>query len=161
LTNTDWQFTTSGAYTIYNNDPVNDGLYGKLYNHYAVTDSRGLCPTGWHVPSDAEWTTLENQLGGSSVAGGALKSTATQPTPGGWNSPNTGATNSSGFSALPGGRRSGDGDFYSMTSNGFWWSSSVLSGSNAWSRYLDYDNSLVNRFNANRTAGFSVRCCRD
>ncbi|MFM8838128.1 MAG: FISUMP domain-containing protein, partial [Bacteroidota bacterium] len=80
LSNSAWDTTTSGAYAIYNNDPVNDGLYGKLYNHYAVTDSRGLCPTGWHVPSDAEWTTLENHLGGISVAGGALKSTSMHPT---------------------------------------------------------------------------------
>ncbi|MFM7700496.1 MAG: fibrobacter succinogenes major paralogous domain-containing protein, partial [Bacteroidota bacterium] len=107
---------------------MNDGLYGKLYNHYAVMDSRGLCPIGWHVPSDAEWTTLENQLGGSSVAGGALKSTAMQPTSGGWNSPNTGATNSSGFTALPGGLRNHFGVFSYVSGNGCWWSSSVLSG---------------------------------
>jgi len=161
LANTSWQTTTSGAYAIYNNDPVNDGLYGKLYNHYAVADSRGLCPTGWHVPSDAEWTTLENQLGGSSVAGGALKSTAMQPTPGGWASPNTGATNSSGFTALPGGRRTSGGGFSLMTNVGDWWSSSVSSGSRAWYRGLNLNFSYVNRSDFNRTLGFSVRCCRD
>jgi len=161
LSNSDWGNTTSGAYAIYNNDTVNDGLYGKLYNHYAVTDSRGLCPTGWHVPSDAEWTTLENQLGGSSVAGGALKSTATQPTPGGWTSPNTGATNSSGFAALPGGLRYNDGDFSDVSSYGDWWSSSVSSGSNAWLRDLSHNGSVIGRFNNSRASGFSVRCCRD
>ncbi|NDC72947.1 MAG: hypothetical protein EBZ62_05760, partial [Sphingobacteriia bacterium] len=161
LSNSDWENTASGAYAIYNNDPVNDGLYGKLYNHYAVTDSRGLCPTGWHVPTDAEWTTLENQLGGSSVAGGSLKSTATQPTLGGWLSPNTGATNSSGFTALPGGLRFSYGGFSGMTGDGFWWSSSVSSGSFAWYRYLFNDGSNVLRNSGYRTVGFSVRCCRD
>jgi uncharacterized protein (TIGR02145 family) len=155
LSNSAWQNTTSGAYAIYNNDPVNDGLYGKLYNHYAVTDNRGLCPTGWHVPTDAEWTTLENQLGGQ---GGALKSTATQPTPGGWNPPNTGATNSSGFTALPGGLRLNDGNFYTMPSVGYWWSSSV---SNAWSRYLYNNYSTIIRSNDNRAYGLSVRCLKN
>jgi len=160
LNNSAWQNTTSGAYAIYNNDPVNDGLYGKLYNHYSVTDSRGLCPTGWHVPSDAEWTSLENLLG-SSVAGGALMSTATQPTPGGWNLPNSGATNSSGFTALPGGLRNYFGDFYAMTSYGCWWSSSVAAGSSAWSRDLSTKASVIFRIDYSRTLGFSVRCCRD
>ena len=161
LNNSQWSSKTSGAYTIYNNDPVNDGLYGKLYNHYAVTDSRGLCPTGWHVPSDSEWTALENQLGGSSVAGGALKSEAMQPTLGGWVSPNMGATNSSGFSALPGGIRYYYGDFSTITGVGVLWSSSVWSGSNAWIRLLTSDNSLVYRSNFGRTSGLSVRCVRD
>jgi len=161
LSNSAWGNTTSGAYAIYLNNPVNDGLYGKLYNHYAVTDGRGLCPTGWHVPSDAEWTTLENQLGGSSVAGGALKSTAMQPTPGGWNSPNTGATNSSGFTALPGGLRDENGDFNDMAFSGYWWSSSVSSGSLAWSRDLYFSDSSIGRYGNGRTLGFSVRCCRD
>jgi len=162
LSNSAWANTTSGAYAIYDNKPVNDGLYGKLYNHYAVTDSRGLCPTGWHVPSDAEWTTLENQLGGSSVAGGALKSTAMQPTPGGWISPNAGATNSSGFTALPGGLRGNYGDFRNVTDYGYWWSSSVSSGSSAWIRYLGSSGSNIYRDGYYlRSNGFSVRCCRD
>ena len=161
LNNNDWGSTTSGAYAIYNNDPVNDGLYGKLYNHYAVTDSRGLCPTGWHVPTDGEWTTLENHLGGSGVEGGALKSTAMQPTLGGRQSTNTVATNSSGFTALPGGLRYLNGDFHLMTTNGCWWSSSDLSGSNAWSRSLNCYSSDVGRNLNARTSGFSVRCCRD
>ena len=161
LSKSAWETTNSGAYAIYDDDPANDGLYGKLYNHYAVTDSRGLCPTGWRVPSDAEWTTLENRLGGSSVAGGALKSTAMQPTPGGWDSPNEGATNSSGFTALPGGLRYYFGDFYFMTDLGFWWSSSVSSGSSAWTRGLDNNFSSIYRYTNYRSNGFSVRCCRD
>jgi uncharacterized protein (TIGR02145 family) len=162
FSNSAWQNTTSGAYAIYNNDPVNDGLYGKLYNHYAVTDSRGLCPTGWHVPSDGEWITLENQLGGQSVAGGVLKSTAMQPTPGGWNSPNTGATNSSGFTALAGGLRNIYGAFGGIFNNGLWWSSSVASGSSAYSRTLNNNDSLiVSSTSGGRADGFSVRCVRD
>ncbi|MFM8317865.1 MAG: fibrobacter succinogenes major paralogous domain-containing protein, partial [Bacteroidota bacterium] len=161
LSNSAWENTTSGAYAIYNNDPVNDGLYGKLYNHYAVTDNRGLCPTGWHVPSDAEWTTLENQLGGSNVAGGALKSTATQPTPGGWNPPNTGATNSSGFNALPSGRRAFNGSIDGMSSNGYWWSTLVTSGSTAQYRYLSYNNSIVVSYNFASASGYSVRCLKN
>jgi len=172
LSNADWQFTTSGAYAIYNNDPVNDGLYGKLYNYFAATDSRGLCPTGWHVPSDGEWNILVKYLDPnadtvcincvqSSTVGGALKSTAMQPTPGGWNSPNTGATNSSGFTALPGGLRISNGDFYGLTNNGVWWSSSVSSGSGAWSRDLNNGSSNIYRDSFGRAFGFSVRCCRD
>ncbi len=172
LSNGAWQGTTSGAYAMYNNDPVNDGLYGKLYNHYAVTDSRGLCPTGWHVPSDGEWKVLTKYLDPSAdtntasntvstTAGGALKSTATQPTPGGWSSPNTGATNSSGFTAPPGGFRFINGGFGYLTDYGNWWSSSVLSASNAWSRDLFYFYSDIFRNYNGRTLGFSVRCCRD
>ena len=160
LSNSAWENTTSGAYAIYNNDPMNDGLFGKLYNHYAVTDSRGLCPTGWHVPSDGEWTILENYLGGSSVAGGALKSTATQPTPGGWASPNSGATNSSGFTALPGGLRDESGDFNGV-SNGYWWSSTVSSGSRALYRDLSYTYNYFGRVDYYRSRGFSVRCLKN
>ena len=170
LSNSAWQNTTSGAYAIYNNDPVNDGLYGKLYKNYAVTDSRGLCPTGWHVPSDGEWNVLVKYLdpnadticGGcwqSSIVRGLLKSTTTQPTPSGWNPPNTGATNSSGFTALPGGVRGDSGGFGDVTDFGYWWSSSVLSGF-AWGRQL-YNDSGIFRYYSPRTRGFSVRCCRD
>ncbi len=172
LSNSSWQNATSGAYAIYNNDLVNDGLYGKLYNHYTVTDSRGLCPTGWHVPSDGEWNVLVKYLDAnadtvcgncvqSSIAGGALKSTAMHPTPGGWNPPNTGATNSSGFTALPGGLRDTYGDFNFMAYDGSWWSSSVLSGSAARYRFLNNYTSTIGRYTYDRTSGFSVRCCRD
>ena len=160
LSNSTWASTTNGAYAIYNNDPVNDGVYGKLYNHYAVMDTRGLCPTGWHVPTDGEWTTLENHLGGWSVAGGALKSTATQLTPGGWNSPNTGATNISGFSAGPGGLRGDFGAFNYLGFGGYWWSSSLI-GPNAYLLGLGSNDGVVSRGNGYRTDGLSVRCLRD
>ncbi len=161
LSNSAWQNATSGAYAIYNNDPMNDGLYGKLYNHYAVTDSRGLCPTGWHVPSDGEWTALVNHLGGSSVAGGALKSTATQPTLGGWNSPNTAATNSSGFKAIPGGKRFNHGIFDEVGHSAYSWSSSVTQVDWSWNHILYFSSGGIFRSMSLRTDGSSVRCLKD
>jgi uncharacterized protein (TIGR02145 family) len=155
LSDFNWETTTSGAYAIYNNDAANNTLYGQLYNWYAVNDSRGLCPTGWHVPSDAEWTTLETNLGGSSVAGGKMKATT------GWNSPNTDANNESGFTGLPGGCRNEGGPYYFVGSYGFWWSSSELDSDLAWLRKLNYSGSVVYRLGNNRLFGFSVRCVRD
>lgn len=172
LNNSAWESTTDGAYAVYEYEQENDDLYGKLYNHYAVTDSRGLCPTGWHVPMDAEWNILVKYLdpdadttcsniAQSIIAGGALKSKAMQPTTGGWDSPNEGATNSSGFTALPGGLRYNDGDFKDLTIGGYWWSSSVSSGPLAWDRALTKNFSNFYRSLYGRTPGFSVRCVRD
>ena len=155
LSDATWQNTTSGAYAIYNNDAANNILYGKLYNWYAVNDSRGLCPAGWHVPSDAEWTTLETSLGGSSVAGGKMKSTT------GWNAPNTAATNESGFTGLPGGYRTSGGSFSLIGTGGYWWSSAENVSNFAWYRRLFFTNSIVLRSDANKQFGFSVRCVRD
>lgn len=171
LSNTAWENTTAGAYVINNNDPLNDGLYGKLYNHYAVVDSRGLCPTGWHVATDGEWNILVKYLDPnadtlclhcwqSSVAGGMLKSTITQPTPGGWATPNIGATNSSGFTAGPGGRMHPDGSFDPVGGNGSWWSSS-FSGLYAWNRNLHEFSGGIYKPNGLRTVGFSVRCLKE
>jgi len=172
LSNSDWGNTTAGAYAIYDNNPVNDGLYGKLYNHYAVMDTRGLCPTGWHVSTDSEWNVLVKFLDPnadtvcvfcdqSGIAGGALKSTAIQPTPGGWNSPNAGATNSSGFSAGPGALRNPNGGFFNVLGqNGWWWSSS-LDGTFSWYRALSYTNGDFYRSSNNLRFGMSVRCLKD
>ena len=157
----DWQNTTLGAYAIYNNDPVNDGLYGKLYNHYAVNDSRGLCPTGWHVPSDGEWSTLENHLGGSVVAGALLKSILTQPASGGWNPPNAGATNSTGFTGFPGGHRDNGGGYNYFVFNGYWWSSTDAGSEYAWFRHLYYDFAYMSRYTSGQRYGFSVRCLKN
>jgi uncharacterized protein (TIGR02145 family) len=150
-----------GAWCNYDNSSANDALYGKLYNWFAVNDSRGLCPTGWHVPSDEELTTLTNFLGGTSVAGGKMKSTDTTRSSGGWDSPNTGATNSSGFTCLPGGFRSSGGGFSNLGRNGPWWSSSEAGSGSAWFRNLGSNAVFANRnFNDHR-GGFSVRCARD
>ncbi len=154
LTNSQWASTGTGAQAVYNNDPANLATYGRLYSWYAVNDARGLCPVGFHVPTDSEWTVLENALGGSSVAGTALKSSAADSPP--WD-----GSNSSGFSALPGGRRNYDGgNFGLLGSYGYWWSSSP-SGSGAWNRYLLSGYSSVVRGNGLVRHGFSVRCVRD
>ncbi|MFN9709847.1 MAG: FISUMP domain-containing protein [Bacteroidota bacterium] len=147
----------------YNNDQATytANKFGALYNWYAINPAtngnKNVCPTGWHVPTDAEWTTLTNFLGGESAAGGKMKSTGTQY----WPSPNTNATNSSGWSGLPGGYRGFNGPFYDIGLGGIWWSSTELSTVNAWFRNLSYLNGDVNRNSASKTIGFSVRCVRD
>jgi uncharacterized protein (TIGR02145 family) len=150
-----WAGLTTGAWCYYNNDP--ESGYGKLYNWYAVTDPRGLAPTGWHVPSDAEWTTLTTFLGGETLGGGKMKTTGTKS----WITPNTAATNSSGFSGLPGGSRYAGGTFFGIGSYGSWWSSTEYDTADAWYRSLNYDFGGVGRPNNDKRNGFSVRCLRD
>jgi len=154
--NTIWSGLTTGAWCWYDNDNSNDNPYGKLYNWYAVNTNK-LCPTDWHVPSDTEWTMLTDYLGGTSIAGGKMKETGTTH----WISPNTGATNESGFTGLPGGRRNTNGGFLFIGNYGYWWSKSESSSSDAWYRYLDYLDGSVFRFNFDKRYGFSVRCVRD
>jgi uncharacterized protein (TIGR02145 family) len=159
-TNDDWQDASSkkeGAWCYYNNDANNGTTYGKLYNWYAVNDSRGLAPDGWHVPSDAEWTTLSTYLGGESVAGGKLKEAGTTH----WQSPNTDATNETGFTALPGGFRDYDGSFGNIGYFGNLWSSTEYDTSYAWFRHLYYYSSGLFRFSSSKERGFAVRCLRD
>ena len=141
----------------YNDDLNNIYTYGRLYTWYTITDSRNVCPDGWHVPSDAEWTQLTDYLGGASVAGGKLKETGTTH----WNSPNTGATNESGFTALPGGYRYYNGSFNFIGYYGFWWSSTENGATDAWRRDLYYNGAYFYRNNFNKKYGFSVRCVRD
>ncbi|HEY5468895.1 MAG TPA: fibrobacter succinogenes major paralogous domain-containing protein [Bacteroidales bacterium] len=131
--------------------------YGRLYTWNAVTDSRGVCPTGWHVPTDAEWSTLTTFLGDYSVAGGKLKETGTNH----WISPNAGATNETGFTALAGGTRSKDGTFSLMGNYGFWWSSSESSAAYGWGVSMFYGNTGNGRVSLDKQNGFSVRCIKD
>ena len=155
LSTEDWIATTLGAQLVYAGDEANLNTYGRIYNWYAVGDERGLCPSGWHVPTDEEWTTLTDFLGGGSVAGLAMKSSSSD-------SPAWNGNNESGFSALPGGWRLGsNGDFSNEGSNGYWWSASPNGSSGAWSRslYAGYGN--VYRFEYGTRFGFSVRCLRD
>jgi uncharacterized protein (TIGR02145 family) len=163
LSDTAWALTTAGAYSINDNNPQNDTIYGKLYNWYAVADPRGLCPAGWHVPSDGEWTILENFLDGASVAGGKMKSTGTiQAGTGLWYSPNTESTNSSGFTGLPGGFRNYVGGYFNVGFYASWWSSTEFF-TEALDRSLYYNDGGSSRnfdYRA-KTAGFSVRCLRD
>jgi uncharacterized protein (TIGR02145 family) len=169
---TAWANLTTGAWCYYNNDSATGTTYGKLYNWYAVvgiwneasktdvTQRKKLAPTGYHIPSDAEWTTLTTYLGGEGVAGGKMKSTGTSL----WNTPNTGATNSSGFTGLPGGYRDSNGPFNAIGYNGYWWSSSEANTpytTFAWTRYLYYGNGFAFRASFTKNFGFSVRCLRD
>ena len=132
----------------------NYATYGVLYNWTAAMNA---CPDGWHLPSDAEWTELTDYLGGTGVAGGKLKETGTTH----WKSPNTGATNETGFTALPGGSRRYDGPFNYVGSNGFWWSTTESGASSVWGRNINYVNSSVGRDHGYKEVGFSVRCVRD
>jgi uncharacterized protein (TIGR02145 family) len=156
---TQWQNNTTGAWTYYNNDAYNYANYGKLYNWYAVSNTNGnknVCPTGWHVPTDAEWSVLTDYLGGESVAGGKMKEVGTTN----WNNPNTDATNTSLFSALPGGFRV-DGNYSWIGNFGYWWSSTEDNTSSAWSRILSLYNDNAGRLNPNKESGLSVRCLKD
>ncbi len=156
---TKWSNLTTGAWCWYNNDSATYATtYGRLYNWYAVNDPRGLAPEGWHVPTHEEWDELETCLGGSSVAGGAMKEEGLTH----WNSPNTSATNSSGFAGLPGGYRGGSGAFGSVGDGGYWWSASEYSIAFAWYRYLYYKNRRVGRDGGGKKAiGISVRIVRN
>ena len=156
--NTEWANLTTGAYCNYDNNVSYVPTYGRLYNWYAVDESRNIAPEGWHVPSDTEWQTLVDYLGGSNVAGGKIKETGTTH----WNSPNTGATNESGFSALPSGFRDvGTGYYYYLGDYAYFWSSTESSSNYAWGWRLDYDRSGVYRYDYLKRKGFSVRCVRD
>ena len=139
------------AWCYYENDPANGEKYGKLYNWYAVSDTRGLAPAGYHVPSDAEWTKLTDFLG--SDAGKKMKSTS------GWNEDGNG-TNESGFSGLPVGGRYFNCTFDGIGSTGNWWSSTEYDTGRAWGRHLTYYGGGVGRFISEKYYGYSVRCLR-
>jgi uncharacterized protein (TIGR02145 family) len=150
-----WYVMREGAWCYYNNEYANGEIYGRLYNWYAVNDSRGLCPVGWHVPSDEEWTTLEDYLEGSELAGGYMKAMRL------WNSPNAEANNESEFGALPGGYRNGWGVNGDLGKDGFWWSSDALNNADAWDRNLSHKDGAMGRSANNKSLGFSVRCLMD
>ena len=187
LSDSEWSSTTSGAVTVYgegsgtcyNYSPDGNACdelwslneYGRLYNWHAVIDYRGLCPSGWHVPSDLDWTILTNHLGEEGSVGDAMKTTY------GYEDDLNG-TNSSGFSGLPGGRRGASGNYFDYAGNrGYWWSSSVDINNNviwddfepdlaecssgAWLRSLSYVGSFVERYSIDPNSGISVRCVRD
>jgi uncharacterized protein (TIGR02145 family) len=152
-----WFNLTTGAWCHYNNDNQYQNPYGKLYNWHTVADSRNVCPTGWHVPTNAEFTLLTDYLGGYIVAGGKMKSTGTEY----WQSPNAEAINESGFSGLPGGFRDGSGIFNAVGSSGLWWSSTENGTPFAWKRTLFYDNGIAESENPNKKNGCCDRCLRD
>ena len=142
------------AWCYYENNAANGTRYGILYNWYAVNDPRGLAPEGYHIPSDAEWTTLTDFLGGPSIAGTKMKSTS------GWTRSRNG-TNSSGFSGLPGGFRYGSGSFSYIGGYSSWWSSSVYEEGRAWYRNLNSNSNLRRSKDYTMDCGFFVRCLKD
>ena len=153
-----WANLTIGAWCYLNNDPANGPIYGKLYNWYAVNDPRGLAPQGWHVPIDAEFTTLSTCLGGGVVAGGKMKETGTSN----WATPNTAATNSSGFTGLPGRFRRTNGDFLVGNNNvGYWWSNTLNASSQGVVRRLDYNVGNIIEQAIPLNWGLSVRALKD
>jgi uncharacterized protein (TIGR02145 family) len=165
-----WTNLTTGAWCYFENNTANGTTYGKLYNWYAVAGiynsasatnpaiRKKLAPIGWHIPTDVEWTHLTDCLGGITVAGGKMKSTGISL----WLSPNTGATNESSFTALPGGFRYGQGSFfYDTSSSGWWWSSSEQNQSATKAIQLWYDSAMALQADYLKLSGFSVRCIKD
>ncbi len=138
----------------YDNSNANGEIYGRLYTWDAALTA---CPSGWHLPTDEEWTVLTNFLGGDDVAGGKMKETGTIH----WDAPNTDATNISGFTALPGSYRSTDESFYHLGSRGYWWSGTEGAPTLAWRLYIPYNRGQVIWRNENKMAGFSIRCLKD
>ena len=167
--NKKWIEIKTPAYSWYNDDEKTyKDTYGALYNWYAVNKSC-LCPSGWHIPSDQEWKQLELALGLDSSEidktgvrgnneGGQLKKDDTTY----WSNPNIGATNKSGFSAIPGGHRNWKtGDFIDIGLFGTWWSSTEADSNYAWRRTLYYNDEKIRRFTSHKRDGFSVRCVKD
>lgn len=150
----DWEALHVSAYCDYNNDSTNSDIYGRLYNWFAVDSPYMLCPEGWRVPTDDDWTTLTDYLGGGDIAGAKLKEEGTDH----WTAPNSGATNESGFTALPGGYRSSNGNFYGIGASTDYWSSTSASATTAWRRYIYYNGLDISRFHLSKRSGFSVRC---
>ncbi len=149
-----------GAYVDYNNESSNAEIFGRLYNWRAVDDPRNICPDDWHVPSDTEWTELISTIGGSYL-GGNLKDIGTlQDGNGIWHSPNSGATNESGFTALPGGIRNYSAIFTQLSETGGFWSSTEYNALFAYYRYLRYNSSFITRTLTEINSGLSVRCIK-
>jgi uncharacterized protein (TIGR02145 family) len=162
---TTWQNTNMGAWSWYDTTNNYDLPYGKLYNWYAVSDVKGLCPAGWHVPTDAEWTVLVTFLDPGAVvvngiqsqtAGGLMKESGLAH----WVYPNDGASNQSGFTGLPGGRRTSNGVFTMLGFEGSWWTSTA-DLDNGWLRALVYNHDYVLRGSMLKTSGYSVRCLKN
>ncbi len=155
LSNTAWGASTTGACAFYDDLASNNTTYGKLYNWFAANNTK-LAPTGWHVATKAEWTALIECQGGSSVAGGKMKSTSSL-----WNTPNTGANNSSGFSALPGGWKAGGGSYALLGDATYFWSSSERNTTQGEYVVLNTTSASTAANGATKTFGYSVRCIKN
>lgn len=155
LSDAAWGSATTGAFALYADNNTNNDLYGKLYNWHAVNTGK-LAPEGWHIPTRAEWDVLVNYLGGSSVAGGKMKSASVL-----WNAPNLGATNSSGFTGLPAGWKGTSGNYSLIGESAYWWASSERNA--AQGDYLRVDDELAGSAinGATKQFGYAVRCIKD
>ena len=165
----EWAAAGTPLFCMYDNDPSNTRVYGLLYNWFAADDPRGLAPAGWHVPSDEEWKTLEMELGMSRMVadaegawrgtdqGGQLKEQGTAH----WEAPNSQATNSSGFTALPHGYRSGNGGFYTLNQNAPYHTSTEKTEESHWFHLVRYEESGIFRDGTTKKSGYAVRCVRD
>jgi uncharacterized protein (TIGR02145 family) len=162
LSTSQWTSTVQGAWAYFQNDASKNCPFGKLYNWYACVDARELCPSGWHVPTDADWTVLSDYLGGEAIAGGKMKTLGMSDSATGlWSAPNSGATNSSGFSGIPGGYRMLQGPYSNLEFIGYYWSSSDFVTLSTYYRYIIYDDVDLTRVTGAKGNGFSVRCLRD
>jgi uncharacterized protein (TIGR02145 family) len=152
-----WNGLTSSGCCSYNNNLLNDSIFGLLYNWWAINDSRNICPQGWHVATDGDFTVLTNYLGGESIAGGKMKETGNIH----WQTPNSGANNEVGFTALPAGYRNSSSDFGYLFQYGVWWCSSEYSAWHAWARYTTYNSINLVRDYQGKKNGYSVRLVKD
>lgn len=152
-----WESFNEGAFCYHDNSKKSGRVYGRLYNWHAVNDPRGICPVGWHIPTDEEWQQLADYLGGNRLAGDKMKEAGTRH----WAVPNAGATNLSGFSALPGGGRDEFGKFIIDKYGGYWWSSTDDGGVDVWVRSIFYGYGSILRDGFNKNCGFSVRCLKN
>lgn len=150
-----WQTLSTGAWCNFDNLASNGNTYGHLYNGYAVLDSRNIAPDGWHVPTDAEWEELVTYLGGASVAGGKMKELGNNH----WSSPNSGATNESGFNALPAGFSNSQG--WNLFTYTYFWSSTEYSSNQSWHRTLHNSETSIDRTYNSKNLGFSIRCIKN
>jgi len=157
LDDLNWSNANSGSFAIYSGDYANELIHGKLYNWFSISDSRKICPTGWDIPTDKDFSTLVDFFGGASDAGGKLKDLGTTI----WNSPNLAATNESGFSMLPSGLRLTAGTYENIKNNGYLWSRTEYDINYSWIRGFSRGDVIVSRVLANKKSGFSVRCLRD
>jgi uncharacterized protein (TIGR02145 family) len=155
--NNAWQVANTAAYSTYNENLINTTVYGTLYNWFVTIDERNVCPSGWHVPSDNEWTDYSDLLGGNGVAGGKMKIQDTLF----WKAPNLGATNESLFSGLPAGYRYNGGNFANIEKYAYWWTSTQLDNQFGWYRSTNYlSDNLVKNYET-KQAGYSIRCLKN
>jgi uncharacterized protein (TIGR02145 family) len=152
-----WSNTATANYADYQNNIDLSAVYGRLYNFFSTLDERNVCPAGWHVPTNIEWTKFTNEIGGLGVAGSVLKSTGTEF----WSAPNTGATNTIGFNALPNGCRYDGGNYNNLGTYAFYWTATELDTTFSWYRALKYDVPTAFRNFTKKQNGYAIRCVKN